>query len=71
MATGDLKRVEAAFAKAALGPSLWTKALDVVTAETEGFGALLLPRAATLCPTCHLQRAWLRPPILTSETGGT
>jgi DNA-binding CsgD family transcriptional regulator len=39
----NLDRVEAAFAEAAVDPSLWVRALDVVTTETEAFGALLLP----------------------------
>jgi DNA-binding CsgD family transcriptional regulator len=43
MPAWNLNRVEAAFAEAAVDPSLWTKALDVATAETQAFGAILLP----------------------------
>src|SRR5690242_4583899 len=39
----NLDRVEAAFAEAAVDPSLWVRALDIVTMETEASGALLLP----------------------------
>ena len=46
----NLDRVEAAFAAASVDPSLWGKALDVVTAETEAFGALLLPAADDVLP---------------------
>jgi len=43
MPSWNLDRVEAAFAEAAVDPSLWVRALDIVTTETEAFGALLLP----------------------------
>jgi DNA-binding CsgD family transcriptional regulator len=35
--------VEAAFSDAATNPSAWVRALNVVTAQTEAFGAILLP----------------------------
>jgi DNA-binding CsgD family transcriptional regulator len=50
MAAWNLNRVEAAFAEAAIDPSLWTKALDVVTAETQAFGAILLPARGDALP---------------------
>ncbi|MCK1485083.1 helix-turn-helix transcriptional regulator [Bradyrhizobium sp. 193] len=43
MNTWDLTLVKKAFAAAAVNPSLWSKALDVVTEQTESRGALLLP----------------------------
>ena len=50
MSAWNLERVEAAFAEAAVDPSLWVKALDVVTAETEAFGTVLLPGAGDVLP---------------------
>ncbi|WFU21155.1 helix-turn-helix transcriptional regulator [Bradyrhizobium sp. CB1717] len=43
MNTWNLTLVEQAFAAAAVDPSFWSKALDVVTEQTESRGALLLP----------------------------
>lgn len=43
MAGWDLHRIEGVFAEAAIDPSLWRRALDVVTAETDAVGAILLP----------------------------
>jgi DNA-binding CsgD family transcriptional regulator len=39
----DLASVERAFAEAALNAASWVTALDVATARTESFGAILLP----------------------------
>jgi DNA-binding CsgD family transcriptional regulator len=43
MAIWKPELIDKAFADAALDPSLWVKALDVVTALTESYGALLIP----------------------------
>jgi DNA-binding CsgD family transcriptional regulator len=50
MSTWNLDRVEAAFAEAALDPSLWVRALDIVTAETGAHGAVLLPAPDDVLP---------------------
>jgi DNA-binding CsgD family transcriptional regulator len=46
----NLDRVEAAFAAASVDPSQWVGALDVVAAETEAFGAVLLPAPGDVLP---------------------
>jgi DNA-binding CsgD family transcriptional regulator/PAS domain-containing protein len=46
----DLEAVEAAFSDAALNPAAWTRALNVVTAQTEAFGAILVPVAGNHLP---------------------
>lgn len=43
MSAWNLDRVGSAFIEAAVNPELWVKALDVVTAEVQGFGCMLLP----------------------------
>ncbi len=43
MGAWNLGLVEQAFAAAAVDPSLWLNALDIVTEQTKSFGALLLP----------------------------
>jgi hypothetical protein len=50
MALGDLNRIESAFAEATLDPALWGRALDIVTHDTESFGATLLPLAGLAIP---------------------
>jgi DNA-binding CsgD family transcriptional regulator len=50
MSAWNLDRVEAAFAEAAVDPSLWVKALDAITAETEAFGTALLPASGDALP---------------------
>lgn len=50
MTAWDLSRVEGAFAEAATDPSQWTKALDVAAAETQAFGAILLPASGDALP---------------------
>ena len=50
MALGDLKRIEEAFAEAAIDSSLWVRALDIATAETRSFGAILLPLTGLAIP---------------------
>lgn len=42
VATWQFHRVEAAFAEAAVEPTAWTRALDIVSAQTEARGAILL-----------------------------
>jgi DNA-binding CsgD family transcriptional regulator len=39
----DLEAIEASFSEAAINPAAWTRALNVVTAQTEAFGAALIP----------------------------
>lgn len=46
----DLERIEAAFAEAAVEPSLWRQALEIVSAETEAFGAVLFPAPGSVLP---------------------
>ena len=46
----DLEAVEAAFSDAALNPAAWTRALNVVTTQTEAFGAILVPIAGNHLP---------------------
>ena len=43
MALGDFELIEESFVKAAIDPSQWVKALDVVAAVTRSQGAVLLP----------------------------
>ncbi len=50
MSAWSLDRVEAAFAEAAVDPSMWVKALDVVAAQTQAFGAALLPASGDALP---------------------
>ena len=50
MGIWDLGAVEAAFSDAALNPAAWTRALNVVTAQTEAFGAILVPVAGNHLP---------------------
>lgn len=50
MSAWNLDRVEAAFAEAAVDPSLWVKAVDVVTTETEAFGTVMLPASGDALP---------------------
>ena len=51
MTSWDLKPVEQAFADAALDPTSWAKALDIVSDLTDSFGAILLPHRGSLIPT--------------------
>jgi len=46
----NLEAIEAAFSNAAVNPTAWTHALNVVTAETEAFGSVLLPVAGNHPP---------------------
>jgi DNA-binding CsgD family transcriptional regulator len=46
----DLGPIERAFADAALNPALWVKTLDTASAQTESFGAVLLPIKGGLIP---------------------
>jgi DNA-binding CsgD family transcriptional regulator len=55
---GDLGRIESAFADAAIDPSLWVRALDVVTRETGSFGATLLPITGAVIPNVPATK-WL------------
>jgi hypothetical protein len=50
MGAWDLGAVEAAFSDAALNPAAWTRALNVVTAQTDAFGAILVPVAGNHLP---------------------
>jgi DNA-binding CsgD family transcriptional regulator len=50
MGLWDLRVVEAAFSEAAINPSAWTQALNVVTAQTDAFGAILVPVAGNHLP---------------------
>ena len=50
MPAWDLDCVEAAFAQAAVEPSLWGKALEVVSTETEAYGAVLFPAPGSVLP---------------------
>jgi DNA-binding CsgD family transcriptional regulator len=50
MGLWDLGAVEAAFADAAVNPAAWARALNVVTAQTEAFGAILVPVAGNPLP---------------------
>ncbi|WP_076864283.1 helix-turn-helix transcriptional regulator [Bradyrhizobium mercantei] len=45
MPLGNLSLIEEAFVEAAIDPSQWVKALDVVTTVTDSYGAVLLPVA--------------------------
>jgi len=51
MSAWNLDRVVNAFAEAAVNPELWVKALDIVTSEVQGFGAMLLPTAGGTLPS--------------------
>jgi DNA-binding CsgD family transcriptional regulator len=50
MGVWNLEAVEAAFSEAAINPALWARALNVVTAQTESFGAILVPVAGNHLP---------------------
>jgi DNA-binding CsgD family transcriptional regulator len=47
----NLERIEGAFAEAAVEPSLWRQALEVVSAETEAFGAVLFSAPGSVLPS--------------------
>lgn len=53
---GDLGRIESAFAEAAVDPSQWVRALDVVTLQTRSFGATLLPITGAAIPNVPTTR---------------
>ena len=50
MVLWDLEAVEAAFSHAAINPAAWVRALNLVTAQTEAFGAALIPVAGNPLP---------------------
>ncbi|MEY9752607.1 helix-turn-helix transcriptional regulator [Bradyrhizobium yuanmingense] len=50
MSSWNFAPVEQAFAAAAIDPSSWSRALDVVTEQTGSHGALLLPISGDHCP---------------------
>lgn len=56
MELGDLCRIESAFAEAAVDPSQWIRALEVVTQETRSFGAILLPITGGIIPNVPATR---------------
>jgi DNA-binding CsgD family transcriptional regulator len=53
--------IEAAFADAALDPSAWGKALDLVTAQTESYGAILIPVTGGAVPNYPISDAMSAP----------
>jgi hypothetical protein len=42
-AVWNFEAIEEAFSDAAVNPAVWARALNVVTAQTEAFGAILIP----------------------------
>ena len=50
MVLSDLEAVEAAFLDAAINPEGWPRALNLITAQTDAFGAILIPVAGNLLP---------------------
>lgn len=48
MASGDLNRIESAFAEAALDSGLWSRALNIT--KTASFGTTLLPLGSVTIP---------------------
>src|ERR1700675_2877968 len=56
MATWDFESLERAFASAALNPTVWAEAMDVVAQTTESAGALLLPITGAQMPEVPVSR---------------
>ena len=50
MGTWNLDAIEAALSDAAIDPTTWTRALNVVSAQTDAFGAILVPVAGNHLP---------------------
>ena len=50
MVVWDFQAMEAAVLVAAGNPSTWGQALNVVTAQTESFGAILVPATGRIPP---------------------
>jgi DNA-binding CsgD family transcriptional regulator len=50
MAVWNFKAIEEAFSDAAVNPAVWARALNVVTAQTEAFGAILIPVTGNILP---------------------
>ena len=48
--TWNLQTIEDAFSDAAINPAVWARALNIVTAQTEAFGAVLTPVTGTILP---------------------
>jgi DNA-binding CsgD family transcriptional regulator/PAS domain-containing protein len=57
MGIWKLDLIEAAFADAALNPSAWAKALNLVTAQTESYGAVLIPVTGGAVPNIPMTDA--------------
>jgi DNA-binding CsgD family transcriptional regulator len=57
MALGDLRRIESAFAEAAMDAVLWGRALDIASQVTGGYGAALLPIAGQAIPNVPVGEA--------------
>ena len=64
MAIWNFEAIEEAFSDAAMNPAVWARALNVVTAQTESFGAILLPVTGNILPNVPISdrmEKFLRP----------